>query len=166
MQTFLPYKDFSMSAEALDSKRLNKQILEGYQILKVLSNKDPHAGWRNHPAVKMWRGHEHLLLDYVMTMVKEADKRGIKTDKNVSNIMDLINTYGIDWGFDIPEWYENDVTMKRLTTTHKANLYKKDPQYYFEFYPAVALSNPCCPDRKVPCQYYWVTHEMSHNETA
>ena len=159
MQTFLPYKDFSLSARALDSKRLNKQILEGYQILKVLSNKDPHAGWRNHPAVKMWRGFEHLLLDYVMTMVKEADKRGIKTDKNVSNIMDLINTYGIDWGFDIPEWYENDVTMKRLTTTHKANLYKKDPQYYFEFYTAVAKAKPCCPDRKVPCQYYWVTHE-------
>lgn len=159
MQTFLPYKDFAMSAEALDSKRLNKQILEGYQILKVLSNKDPHAGWRNHPAVKMWRGYEHLLLDYVMSMVKEADKRGIKTDKNVSNLMDLINTYGIDWGFDIPEWYENDVKMKRLTTTHKANLYKKDPQYYFEFYPAVAKSNPCCPDRKEPCKYYWVTHE-------
>lgn len=162
MQTFLPYKDFSMSAEALDSKRLNKQILEGYQILKVLSNKDPHAGWRNHPAVKMWRGFEHLLLDYVMTMVKEADKRGIKTDKNVSNIMDLINTYGIDWGFDIPEWYENDVTMKRLTTTHKANLYKKDPVYYYNFFSAVAKSNPCCPSRKEPCKYYWVTHEEKH----
>lgn len=162
MQTFLPYKDFSMSAEALDSKRLNKQILEGYQILKVLSNKDPHAGWRNHPAVKMWRGHEHLLLDYVMTMVKEADKRGIKTDKNVSNIMDLINTYGVDWGFDIPEWYENDVTMKRLTTTHKANLYKKDPVYYYNFFSAVAKSNPCCPSRKEPCKYYWVTHEEKY----
>jgi hypothetical protein len=159
MQTFLPYKDFSMSAEALDSKRLNKQILECYQILKVLSNKDPHAGWRNHPAVKMWRGFEHLLLDYTMTMVKEADKRGIKTDKNVSNIMDLINTHGIDWGFDIPEWYEDEVKMKRLTTTHKANLYKKDPVYYFEFFSAVAKSNPCCPSRKEPCKYYWVAHE-------
>jgi hypothetical protein len=37
MQTFLPYKDFDQCAETLDNKRLNKQILESYQILKVLS---------------------------------------------------------------------------------------------------------------------------------
>jgi hypothetical protein len=165
MQTFLPYKDFSMSAEALDSKRLNKQILECYQILNVLSNKDPRAGWRNHPAVKMWRGHENFLWDYTMAMVREADVRGIKTDKNMSNLIDLINTYGIDWGFDIPAWYENDITMKRLTITHKANLYKKDPVYYFDFFSSVAVSNPCCPNRKEPCKYYWVAHE-ENNEAA
>ena len=49
MQTFLPYRDFRQSAEVLDSKRLNKQILEGYQILKVLNSDDPKAAWRNHP---------------------------------------------------------------------------------------------------------------------
>jgi hypothetical protein len=32
MQTFLPYKDFDQCAETLDNKRLNKQILESYQI--------------------------------------------------------------------------------------------------------------------------------------
>jgi len=37
MQTFLPYKDYNQCAEILDNKRLNKQILESYQILKVLS---------------------------------------------------------------------------------------------------------------------------------
>ena len=41
MQTFLPYKDFDQCAETLDNKRLNKQILESYQILKVLSNQSP-----------------------------------------------------------------------------------------------------------------------------
>jgi len=34
MQTFLPYKDYVQCAEILDNKRLNKQILESYQILK------------------------------------------------------------------------------------------------------------------------------------
>jgi hypothetical protein len=109
----------------------------------------------------MWRGFEHLLLDYTMSMVREANVRGIKTDKNMSNLMDLINTYGTDWGFDIPEWYENDITMKRLTITHKANLYKKDPVYYYDFFSSLADSNPCCPDRKEPCKYYWVTHEVA-----
>ena len=41
MQTFLPYKDFDQCAETLDNKRLNKQILESYQILKVLSGQSP-----------------------------------------------------------------------------------------------------------------------------
>lgn len=159
MQTFLPYKDFSKSAQALDSKRLNKQILEGYQILNVLSNPDPRAGWRNHPAVKMWRNSEHTLLEYIMNMVAEADVRGIKTDKNVENINALVMSEGSNWGTELPDWYTDDVKMKRLTITHKANLYKKDPIYYFDFFPAVAKSNPCCPNRKEPCKYYWVTHE-------
>jgi hypothetical protein len=53
MQTFLPYSDYEASAQTLDNKRLNKQILEGYQILKVLSGASPSGAWRNHPAVLM-----------------------------------------------------------------------------------------------------------------
>ena len=33
MQTFLPFPKFSASAAMLDNRRLNKQIVEGYQIL-------------------------------------------------------------------------------------------------------------------------------------
>jgi len=161
MQTFLPYKDFTKSAEALDSKRLNKQVLEGYQILKVLSNPDPRAGWRNHPAVKMWRGYEHMLLEYVMTMVAEADRRGIKTDKNVANIEALIMSEGMFWGNDVPAWYEDDIVMRKVTTTHKASLYRKDPVYYTGFVKAQSSKDntPCCDT----CQYYWVTHKEKQN---
>ena len=132
MQTFLPYKNFDKSAQALDNKRLNKQILECYQILKVLSSDDPHAGWRNHPAVKMWRGYELTLWDYTTAMVSEAFIRGIKIDKNMENLSALRDSEGMYWGYGEPDWYKNDAKMDRLTTTHKANLYKKDPQYYFE----------------------------------
>jgi hypothetical protein len=47
--------------------------------------------------------------------------------------------------------------MARVTTTHQANLYRKDPEQYFDFATAVESKNnlPCC-DR---CQYYWVTHK-------
>ena len=41
MQTFLPDADYELTAQALDNRRLNKQILEGYQILKVLSGASP-----------------------------------------------------------------------------------------------------------------------------
>ncbi len=41
MQTFLPYTSTLACAQGLDNKRLNKQILEGYQILNILSGKSP-----------------------------------------------------------------------------------------------------------------------------
>lgn len=152
MQTFLPYKSFAKSAQTLDSKRLNKQVLEGYQILKVLNNPDPHAAWRNHPAVKMWRGHEVSLYSYIMEMLKEATTRGIKTDKNRSNLVQLKLSTFHNWSDVSPEWY-NDSRIDRLTESHRANLYRKDPEFYMEFHNDNA--NPCCEK----CQYYWVTHE-------
>ncbi len=157
MQTFLPSKDFSTSAMMLDSKRLNKQILEGYQILKVLSEKDPFAAWRNHPAVKMWRGHEAILLQYIFAMISEANNRGIKTDKNTENILALKAIHGKSWGKQYPQWYQNSETMKLVTTTHQANLYLKDPEYYHGFMVAVnnEYNAPCCET----CKYYWVTHK-------
>jgi len=166
MQTFLPFADFKMSAQALDSKRLNKQVLECYQILKVLSNPDPRAGWRNHPAVKMWRGYEKSLWDYAMTMLREATSRGIKTDTNEKNLRALWRDEVNYWGSEDPDWYKDEIVMERLTTTHKANLYKKDPMYYFDFFSSVAVSNPCCPDRKEPCKYYWVTLEEAFAKAA
>jgi hypothetical protein len=159
MQTFLPYKDFDKSAHALDSKRLNKQILEGYQIMNVLMSDDPKAGWRNHPAVKMWRGYENALFEYIMAMIAEADRRGIKTDKNKDNLINLRVRTISRWGNGRPAWYSDKAAMARVTTTHKANLYVKDPEYYHGFVKATLDKNnePCCEH----CNYYWVSHVNS-----
>jgi hypothetical protein len=155
MQTFLPYKDFNQSAIALDNKRLNKQILEGYQILKVLNSDDPRAAWRNHPAVKMWRGSEAKLYDYVLSMANVATSRGIKTDKNLENIEALRNATVENWGTEEPFWINDESIVNRLTESHRANLYRKDPEFYADFKDNDP--NPCC-DR---CQYYWVTHNLA-----
>lgn len=157
MQTFLPSRNFATSAQMLDSKRLNKQILEGYQILNVLSNQSPTGGWRNHPAVKMWRGYEMALLTYIRTMIAEAKTRGIKTDKNEANIDALFTKVGDSWGQAYPEWYFDEHKIMRITTTHRANLFNKDPMYYAEFQIATfsPYNAPCCDT----CKYYWVTHE-------
>ena len=156
MQTFMPSKTFNTSAQMLDNRRLNKQILEGYQILNVLSNDDPHAGWRNHPAVKMWRGSEHFLYSYVLAMVAEANKRGIKTDKNMENLTNLRNRMTNIWGTNSPEWYHDELLMRKIITTHRANLYIKDSEYYEPFFYAVDHKDnqPCCKS----CKYYWPTH--------
>ena len=60
MQTFLPYPSKRESLDALDNKRLNKQILECYQILNILTGNSKSNAWRNHPAVLMWEGAESV----------------------------------------------------------------------------------------------------------
>lgn len=164
MQTFLPYASFQKSAKELDSKRLNKQILECYQILKVLSSDDPKAAWRNHPAVKMWRDHEFALWNYVQAMIVEADDRGIKTDKNLSNLLELRKEKADQWGSKNPEWMSDSVLMNYVTTTHKANLFLKDQVLYPQFEDAVTdeYNQPCCPD----CKYFWVAHYYNQQKVA
>ena len=152
MQTFLPSADYENSAQTLDSKRLNKQILEGYQILKVLSGASESGAWRNHPAVLMWKEAEHSLMDYIDHMVYEADFRGIKTDKNVSNLQTLKSAFSHMWGKTIPIWQKPE-HLSRVVDSHKANLYRKDSVLYNQFNSYTA--NPCC-DK---CLYYWPTHK-------
>lgn len=161
MQTFLPSTNFKLSAESLDSKRLNKQILEGYQILNVLSGQSPTGGWRNHPAVLMWKNAEHTLWEYIQSMITEAKYRNIKTEKNELNLNNLIKKVGKSWGVKLPFWFSDEYKIMRITTTHKANLFKKDSIYYAEYKSAIdsPYNIPCCSERKIPCQYYWVTHE-------
>ena len=158
MQTFLPYPAMRDSLDALDNKRLNKQILETYQILKVLSGESPSGAWRNHPAVLMWVGAENELWRYGQVAMALAEMRGIKTDNNKSNYKTLAKIAATRWGDEEPAWRKNPTTIKRVTTTHKANLYRKDPEYYYDFADAVTskYNKPCCD----ACQYYWPTHPL------
>ena len=155
MQTFLPSADYEYAAQILDNKRLNKQILEGYQIMKVLSGASESGAWRNHPAVLMWKGSEHYLNSYIDQMVFEANYRGIKTDKNVSNLQTLKQSFSHIWGNLKPIWSKPE-HIDRVTTTHKVNLYRKDSEFYADFHTAKSsqFNKPCC-DR---CLYYWATH--------
>ena len=160
MQTFLPQIDYEVSARILDSKRLNKQILEGYQILNVLSGKSKTGGWRNHPAVLMWKGYERGLWNYIQAMVYEAKYRGIKTENNEINLNNLKELCWENWGSKVPQYFQDTNILIKIVTTHRANLFKKDPLFYAPFQYAVTSINnaPCCPDRKEPCKYYWPTH--------
>jgi hypothetical protein len=74
MQTFLPYRDFNSTAYCLDYRRLGKQRLETYQIIRVLTGLS--TGWANHPAVKMWKGYVPALKAYYNAIVFEWIERG------------------------------------------------------------------------------------------
>lgn len=51
------------TAQALDEKRLRKQIIECRQILDALNGKT--KAWRNHPAVLQYEGYEPYLEYYI-----------------------------------------------------------------------------------------------------
>ena len=83
MQTFLPEADFAESAKRLDRKRLMKQRIENLQVLKSLAGLYASGAWKNHPAVKMWAGHEDWLMLYNEAILKEVFLRGYKDNTHV-----------------------------------------------------------------------------------
>lgn len=128
MQTFLPYPIIVLAAEVLDCKRLGKQRVEAMQILNALSNEK--SAWRNHPAVRMWRGYENCLKYYANTMIVEWVNRGYANTMNV---------YEIDESsIEPPPWLGD----YRLHTSHKCNLVRKMPEYYWAYWPDVDSTAP------------------------
>ena len=118
MQTFLPHPNFACSALVLDRARLGKQRLEAKQILIALVS---GGGWKNHPAVKMWRGHEPALKFYHDVMIREWERRGYKN---------TMATYDVpDESIVMPSW----MGREDFHAAHRAALLAKDPSHYAQF---------------------------------
>lgn len=144
MQTFVPLtSSFEDIARTLDRARLNKQALEGWQILMTLLELDPRGehrtpkGWVNHPAVKMWRGHEVTLYLYIQAMVAEWKRRGYKStigDKAKATINTAISIGLLDIGGSTPpKWLSNAETFKQVAASHRLALLSKDYEWYSQF---------------------------------
>ena len=128
MQTFLPYPSFKRSAKALDRQRLGKQRVEAMQILKALSG-HYSKGWVNHPATKMWRGHEKHLTEYGIAICDEWIGRGYK-DTCRGKIIALGKNFKDS---TYPKWLGSRLFHKG----HKSNLVRKLPEHYGKFWPTI-----------------------------
>ena len=117
MQTFLPYSNISKSLKTLDYKRLGKQRVESHQILNILLNRTKTKGWRNHPAVKMWKGYENALKLYFNKSVKLWISKGYKNRMQLEEISGKII---------MPKWFGN----KKFHASHRSNLLRKDKKFY------------------------------------
>jgi hypothetical protein len=124
MQTFLPYRDFFHSAQCLDPKRLGKQRVEAYQIVRTLLGET--SGWANHPAVRMWRGHEQALITYGMIMSQEWRSRGY-VDNMWPEFQALSKRAPANWLK--PRW----VGKRKFHSAHRAALLYKAPEWYSKF---------------------------------
>lgn len=124
MQTFLPVSDFAASARFLDDARLGKQRVEAYQIIRTLDGIT--RGWRNHPAVRMWRGYEAALIEYTLVVCDEWDRRGYADTVRGKLQVHLRRTGG---PILPPPWLGREA----LHASHRSNLLRKNPDYYGRF---------------------------------
>jgi len=117
MQTFLPYPDFKKSLQALDYRRLGKQRVESYQIIRAIKY---GGGWQHHPTVKMWRGHINALKLYYNLSLDEWIGRGYRNNMRKMTIRGKIA---------YPQWFGR----KNFHAAHRSNLLRKDLVYYGKF---------------------------------
>ena len=133
MQTFLPYPDLRVSCVVLDDRRLGKQRVETYQILRALTW--PAYGWKNHPAVRMWRGFTPALVRYGLDVCDAWEARGRAdatraalltfTGGRVPELADLRRRG------QLPPWLGEEA----VHVSHRSALLRKDPAYYRRFFP-------------------------------
>lgn len=124
MQTFSIDPNHSITAKHLDYRRLGNQRVEAKQILLALLGIS--AGWKNHPATKMWQGYEHELCLYSIAICEEWISRGYK---------DSLLPFFKEWETrlkdkkGIPSWIGND----DFHASHRSNLLRKDFNFYSKF---------------------------------
>jgi len=128
MQTFMPYPDPQRCAEVLDYRRLGKQRVEGYQILQTLVHEN--TGWKNHPAVKMWRGYEGALARYTLTMCEHWVRAYKYQDTTAQKIRDLVARHDLDLNQEFPP-FVGDEDFHRA---HRLVLVNKNWEHYFPIF--------------------------------
>ena len=155
MQTFLPYPDFAESVAVLDTPRLGKQRVEALQILRALTL--PEYGWRNHPAVLMWRGRVPALVLYGLLSVDQWRRRSFP-DTTADQIAEFApDVVGLDQaelaarGL-LPSW----VGDERLHLSHRSRLLAKDPGHYGRYFPGVAPA----------LDYFWPAPDVPVDDRA
>jgi hypothetical protein len=119
MQTFLPYPELTRSIICLDNKRLGKQRIEAKQIYDTLTGKSD--GWKNHPAVRMWRGYEKCLAVYHNLCISTWIIKGY------TNNMPYIVLDSPKVSF--PPW----IGSPEFHSSHRSNLLRKDPIFYRQY---------------------------------
>lgn len=122
MQTFVPYDDFERSASCLDMRRLGKQRVETLQLIRC--NLEVSAGWKNHPAAKMWAENINGLIAYGIAMCEQWKSLGYK-----DTCLEKMLSYGYPDKRDLPRWWGDE----SVHSSHRANLMRKMPEHYSQF---------------------------------
>lgn len=159
MQTFLPYPDFTATARILDQRRLGKQRVEALQVLRALTV--PGHGWRQHPAVHMWRGYEEALTRYGLAQCAAWSASG-RRDTCAGKLRAALAAAGggtevrdqdeLAAARELPPWLGDE----EFHRAHASALVRKDPGHYRRWFPDVPDDLP----------YVWPTSNRSSSLRA
>lgn len=120
MQTFMPLPDYLKSMQCLDRSRLGNQVWrEGLTLLR--------GKWKNHPASKMWRGHEYHLGLYLLEGLKVLKERTGKDYIEIKEKIEYEMKKYINTG--PPAWLGNN----EFHASHRSKLLNKNPEWYSKF---------------------------------
>ena len=115
----MPLPNYLESMRCLDKSRLGNQVWrEGITLIR--------GKWPNHPASKMWRGHEYHLGLYLLAgcdVLQERGKDYPHLRKKIKAEMKKHKNTGP------PPWLGNDA----FHASHRSNLLRKDAVWYGQF---------------------------------
>ena len=149
MNTFVPYETFERCAQVLDDQRLGKQRAECKQILAALFGgsyivvpgrpipdclvpfTNSHA---HHPATRMWAGSEGKLCKYAIAICIEWRKRGYR-DSQLPFFQTVLSQLKGSPLMRYPSWWGS----MDVHGSHRAQLYRKNPEHYSQFRRYVKL---------------------------
>lgn len=93
--------------------------------LFILLDETHTKGWRNHPAVRMWKGYEaYLVKVYLKAMIDEWKNRGFKGPKCEAHYNRLYKLVENQKPI-VPSWLNENFFI-----SHKSNLVRKNSKYY------------------------------------
>ena len=115
MQIFIVGSIFE-TCQALDKRRLWKQILEARQIIDIIQGKS--QAWKNHPVAKMYKGNLEWLLLY-LAVFEEYWKGDLEAAEIISNGAEEIK----------PIFLYDDSYLENM----KKRLFTKDSSFYSQW---------------------------------
>lgn len=89
--------------------------------------------WENHPAVRMWRGYELALAKYGLAICDEWIRRGFKDNVCLDFFENNCLENDIDYEIEYPGWMTNQQAIYDFCYSHRANLMRKDPEFYGKY---------------------------------
>lgn len=128
MQVFLPYAKPNKTVKCLDNKRLNKQILECFQIMSAITN--INIGWKipkyvyNHPCTLLWKNNISYLKVYTYSLLNEF---WLRRKKNHA-CMKLLNNFDGIYGYDL-----HHVNVE-FCKKHQEILLNKNYEHYKKYF--------------------------------
>jgi Pyrimidine dimer DNA glycosylase len=137
MITYLPQIGYMDSASRLSNKALAKQCDTALLIATILD--DPDLPGQDHPAVRMWRGHERQLISYGLAMCHDLRiTRKIDTDAWIQLGKLATELREAKYDNSVPPWHK-DLWIHR---SHRSELVRRYPKRHKDDWPNTPQNMP------------------------